>query len=676
MLETVIISRVVSERIPFSVDSEYTIAVTDDVIREMESLALADREGAAIAVVIIDAKDRKKIDRHFSSGSFPNFVYNFILCGTDEEFISFLNDKPVRVSDFRVSPFTPHEFRFTMNRTFAVLQELHENRMDLGRYIVSLADTRQDQDDLINIGRALSSEKDMEKLLRLILFLSKKITGADAGSIYLVETDENGVKRLRFKYSHTYSREIPLEEFVMEMNTRSIAGYVAVTGAVQNIPDAYNIPPDAPYVFNSSFDKQHDYISRSMLVVPMKNHIDEIIGVIQLINSKEDFDNIITGDDSEAFGILLETLEDFDRYVVTFDKKYDSLLEAIAGQAAVAIENNRLINQIQNQFEEFVRASVTAIESRDPATSGHSFRVAEICTALARAVNNVNEGYLKDFVFTDNDVRELEFASLLHDFGKVYIDLSIFKKAKKLFPTDFENLTLRLEYLYRYLELQYLYLELKVFERKLTDGTPGPDIEKIVSEKDEKLSHIKDIKRKITELNEPRVMDEDPAEVIDGIVNEIERIECLTIDGECLDIISDNNIMNLAIKRGSLNPVERQESESQVTHTYSFVRRIPWPPEYRNIPDIALRHHEKLDGSGYPDGLAGRESTLLQSRMMAIADIYDALAASDRPYKKAVPLDRVLSILREEAENNKLDRDLVELFISEKIYEKIGKVEP
>jgi HD-GYP domain-containing protein (c-di-GMP phosphodiesterase class II) len=455
------------------------------------------------------------------------------------------------------------------------------------------------------------------------------------------------------------------------MNTKSISGYVAVTGEVLNIPDAYKIDPLAPYSFNPYFDRQHNYISRSMLVVPMKNHLDEIIGVIQLINSKEDHTGVRKYE-NEAYEIKLESQSDFDKYVVPFDDRYNSLMEAIAGQAAIAIENNRLINQIQKQFEEFVKASVTAIESRDPATSGHSFRVAAICKEMANAINNVQSGYLSSFKFTDTDIKELEFAALLHDFGKVYIDLNIFKKAKKLYPKDLENLKLRMDYLYRYIELLYYSKEMEVIREGINYNKAVDNIVTLIhEEKIEKLKRIIEIKETIIKLNEPTVTEFEPDEVLRGILNEIETIECTDISGRRFEVITDLDKKNLSIKRGSLNEEERQEIESHVIETYKFVSKIPWPPEYKKIPEIALRHHEKLDGTGYPDGLAGRESVSLQSRMMAIADIFDALTAQDRPYKRAVPIERVVDILREEARSNKLDPDLVELFITEKIYEKI-----
>ena len=255
-----------------------------------------------------------------------------------------------------------------------------------------------------------------------------------------------------------------------------------------------------------------------MLVVPMKNHVDEIIGVIQLINCKENLDAVSDGV-NEAFTIkLVNRRRTLTATWSTFNRKYDSLLEAVAGQAAIAIENNRMIMQIQNQFEEFVKASVSAIESRDPATSGHSFRVAEICTAMAAAVNEVSEGYLKDYHFTETQIKELELAALLHDFGKVYIDLSVFKKSKKLYPKDFDNLCLRLNYLYRFLELQYSSRESELLKSAGKNGAADAAYEALVREKNDKLLRIMAIKGKLIEMNEPALIDENPEETLGRII--------------------------------------------------------------------------------------------------------------------------------------------------------------
>lgn len=649
-----------SEKLIITDNSEKTI---DYILNEYDEVIL-------FAVIIIPLEKYQSLERHLNLIDYSRIFYQLVIVG-DEEDIGAVSERLYHINDYITKDISDRKLNFIIKKSFSIIEKYFQTEQKKSWYYNKLIDAQRDQSDLIDIGRALSAEKDMDKLLRLILYLSKKITGADGGSIYLVEEDPSGKRRLRFKYSHTFSQEIPLEEFVMDMNTKSISGYVAVTGEVLNIPDAYKIDPLAPYSFNPYFDRQHNYISRSMLVVPMKNHLDEIIGVIQLINSKEDHTGVRKYE-NEAYEIKLESQSDFDKYVVPFDDRYNSLMEAIAGQAAIAIENNRLINQIQKQFEEFVKASVTAIESRDPATSGHSFRVAAICKEMANAINNVQSGYLSSFKFTDTDIKELEFAALLHDFGKVYIDLNIFKKAKKLYPKDLENLKLRMDYLYRYIELLYYSKEMEVIREGINYNKAVDNIVTLIhEEKIEKLKRIIEIKETIIKLNEPTVTEFEPDEVLRGILNEIETIECTDISGRRFEVITDLDKKNLSIKRGSLNEEERQEIESHVIETYKFVSKIPWPPEYKKIPEIALRHHEKLDGTGYPDGLAGRESVSLQSRMMAIADIFDALTAQDRPYKRAVPIEKVVDILREEARSNKLDADLVELFITEKIYEKI-----
>ena len=666
----VLISKKAKEFVSIPEKHDFNILEAQDVKKEINHLIDKWKGTSVLAVIFLVFDEYLELNQLISVLPFTDISYQIILFGKldDIKNINFENFKSI--SEFSLNPITDTEFNFIVRKTFFSINDAFINRSLQENYLCKLIDNKQDQEDLIDIGKSLSIEKDPDKLLRLILFLSKRITRADAGSIYLIEVDENGNKRLRFKYSHTYSRDLPLEEFVMDMNKKSIAGYVAVTGEVQNLPDVYKLPDDKPYSHNSSIDKQNKYLTRSMLAVPMKNHLDQIIGVIQLLNSKEN-PNRTKDTENEAFTLKLEKPEDFDNFVMTFDEKYDGLMEAVASQAAISIENNKMIRQIEEQFEEFVKASVIAIESRDPATSGHSFRVSEICKEMAYAVNDVSEGYLGKYKFSESEIRELEFAALLHDFGKVYIDLAIFKKAKKLYPKDLDNLNLRLSYLYKYLELQYSVKGSELLKKIGTDDTSAASFDELTNERNEKLENIRAIKTKLVEMNEPSVMDIDPEKVIDGIIKEIEVIECINIDGEKLNIISQDDHVNLCIKRGSLNPLEREEIESHVRHTYNFVSKIPWPSEYKNIPEIALRHHEKINGKGYPDGLKGKESTMLQSRMMAIADVFDALSATDRPYKKAVPLDIVLKILMEEAENDILDKDLVELFISCKLYEKV-----
>jgi HD-GYP domain-containing protein (c-di-GMP phosphodiesterase class II) len=580
-------------------------------------------------------------------------------------------DKTRRVSSCRNTPISGEEFLFLAENSFFIMEEYNLEKMEDLQARQELIDIEKDQQELIEIGKALSSEKNHEKLLDLILENARKITGADAGSIFLIETDENGDRRLVFTHAQTYSLDISYKEFSIPLDTESLAGYVAVRGEKLNFPDVYALSQDAPVSFNSSFDQENNYRTKSMLVVPMRNYMDEVIGVIQLINCKEwrRLGNEFL--DNMAHEIRLETPEDFEYKVVPFKTRYETLLEAIASQAAIAIENNRLIKQIQQQFEEFVKASVTAIESRDPATSGHSFRVAKMCIEMAYAINKEENGIFKDMSFSPVQIKELEYAALLHDFGKVYIDGAIFQKEKKLFPKDYQFLILKLDYLYRYLEIQYLQKETDIKIQAAADRNLKKILTALVKEKEEKLHRIKEIKHKVKQLNEPCVLEEKPETVLASIMKQIDDCICLDLDEQKMTIFDNMERMNLSIRKGSLNPREREEIESHVIRSYSFVSKIPWPPEFKNIPEITQKHHEKLDGTGYPNRLKGKENIPVQARMIVIADIYDALTATDRPYKKAVPVEKTLMILTLEAEKEKIDRDLVELIKKHKIYERV-----
>jgi HD-GYP domain-containing protein (c-di-GMP phosphodiesterase class II) len=526
---------------------------------------------------------------------------------------------------------------------------------DLG--LRDLADAYLDQRLLISIGRALNVERDTDKLLKMILFVSKKITCADACSIFLLE-DEG--RRLRFKHSHTTSNDLDYEEFTLERDKHSIAGYVSITGEVLNIKDAYDLDPALPFGFNQSFDVLNGYRTKSMLVVPMKNHLDEMIGVIQLINSKES-PSLPPGQD--AFAILLKTRDDFEEKVFPFKARYNSLMVAVANQAAIAIENARMIKQIKEQFEAFVSASVMAVESRDPATSGHSHRVSLMAVALARAVNAAETGPYAPRRFSETELVELGYAGLLHDFGKVYIDPQVFLKAKKLYPRDYDCLVMRLNYLYRTVECGYA-------ERRIESAASSDSdaLARLNREKDAVLDELLGVSTLVSMLNEPKATVEDPREGIDRILKTPVPGFAQGLDGTPIPLLTESEIVNLSVARGSLNEDERKIIQSHVEHTYAFVSKIPWPPEFRRIPEYAYAHHEMMDGSGYPRGIKG-DAIPAQSRILAVCDIFDALIASDRPYKKALRAERALEILREEGERGKLDPDLVALFIEGRAWE-------
>jgi HD-GYP domain-containing protein (c-di-GMP phosphodiesterase class II) len=522
-----------------------------------------------------------------------------------------------------------------------------------------LADAYIDQRLLISIGRSLNMERDTEKLLHLILHVARKITSADAGSIFLLE---DGGKTLRFAYAHTHSLDLDYQEFVMERDRASIAGYVSLTGDVLNIDDAYRLPDGLPYRFNPSFDMLNGYRTKSMLVVPMKNHLDQIIGVIQLINSKEKAGPAVR---NAADSIRLETKADFEKMVTPFKARYESLMVAVANQAAIALENSRMIKQIHDQFEAFVSASVMAVESRDPATSGHSFRVSVMAQEIAKAISHTGIGPYAKRQFSENELKELRYSGLLHDFGKVYIDPQVFLKAKKLYPRDFDYLRLRLRYLQRSGQAV-------LYRRALDSASCGRSDEASGLGRDAEslLCTLGGIEPVVAKLNEPQQGVADPAAEIGKIMG-IELPDFVVgLGGEPIPLLTEEEIDNLLIPRGSLNSRERAVIESHVEHTYAFVSKIPWPPEYPNIPEYAFKHHEFLDGSGYPRGLSAPDIPL-QARILTVCDIFDALIASDRPYKKALPLSQSIIILNDMAEKGKLDKEVVRIMVENRVWDAI-----
>jgi len=504
--------------------------------------------------------------------------------------------------------------------------------------------------ELNKIGIALSTERDPVKLFNRILQSSREITSADAGSLYLVEGDEETGRQLRFKVSQNDSIDVRYEEFVMPITKGSIAGYVAATGETLNIPDVYGIPPDCEYRFNSHNDESTGYRSTSMLVAPMRNHKDEITGIIQLINCKKDFSVMLNH----------ENVHD---EVRAFDQNDEGLLLSLASQAAVALDNNTLIKSIQRLFEGFVTASVTAIESRDPTTSGHSFRVANLTVSLATLADRCDTGKLKSVRFDPDEIKEMRYAALLHDFGKVGVRENVLVKAKKLYPMQLDLIQQRFEYLKKAWEAEFYRSK---FNMLLSSGKENFDagIQELETAYQNRLNLLNDYLNFITSSNEPTVLPEGNFERLLKIAAEEELIP----PGSHGPLLTGEEIQFLSIRKGNLNDRERNEIQSHVTHTFLFLSKIPWTSELRGVPKIAYGHHEKLDGTGYPNRLRG-DDIPIQTRVMTISDIYDALTASDRPYKRAVPPERALDIIAYEVKQQQLDADLWELFLEGKVYQ-------
>lgn len=337
-------------------------------------------------------------------------------------------------------------------------------------------------------------------------------------------------------------------------------------------------------------------------------------------------------------------------------------LESIASQAAIAIGNSKLLDSIQILFDGFINASVKAIESRDPTTSGHSSRVATLTIALAETVDQLKTGRFANLSFTADQLSEIRYASLLHDFGKIGVRERVLVKSKKLYPEEQQALMDRFRLIRAMMELKSSKEQISYFLNETHEKALG----KYDANSDslqEKLEELDDYLKLILSANEPTVMAQEGFEKL----QEIAQLTFQPPTGVPVCYLSEDELNSLSVKKGSLNEKDRQEIESHVTHTFNFLNIIPWSENLDRVPEIAHAHHEKLNGSGYPQQLTESEIPL-ESKMMTIADIYDALTAWDRPYKKAMPSERALNILNFEAKDKHIDPDLLEIFISAKLY--------
>jgi HD-GYP domain-containing protein (c-di-GMP phosphodiesterase class II) len=512
---------------------------------------------------------------------------------------------------------------------------------------------------LNRVGIALMSERNLDALLNLILEKAMELTGSDAGCLYLVETDETRAerpgdywsdKRIRFKLTRNGSVAFDFAETTMPPSRSSVSGYVMLEGKPLNIPDVYAIPDTAAFRHNHGFDLTSGYRTRSMLTLPMKDNKGRVVGAIQLINKCRHRTGPIT------------SLAAADRQVVPYSQEDLNLSLSLASQASVAIANAQYERDIQKLFEGFINASVTAIESRDPTTSGHSHRVAEACVRLAESLVRSPPPRFRGLAFGETQLRELRYAALLHDFGKIGVREHILTKAKKLFPEELEGIRLRSEYIKR--TIQWEAEKAKVaFLRSGPIAGADEALRRIAAQEREDMAQVDAFFAAVAKANEPAFLDAAAAE-------SLRAAGLRTFAGPQsapAAYLKPEELARLLIPAGTLSEAERDEINSHVTHTWKFLSAIPWTPDLRQVPAIAYSHHEKLDGTGYPRRLIGGDIPL-PSRIMAICDIYDALAAADRPYKKAMPTEKALAILDKEAQAGKLDADLFRVFVEAKVY--------
>jgi len=509
------------------------------------------------------------------------------------------------------------------------------------------------------IGLALSKEKDMDKLLEMILLEAKRISNADGGTLYMM-TDDQRLKfsimitdSLNIHMGGTSGKEIPFYPVKLYMddgqpNKTMIAANAGLTGDTINIPDAYKAK-GFDFSGTKAFDEKTGYRSKSFLTVPLKNHEAEIIGVLQLLNAQD-----------------VKT-----KKVISFSDSVQISVEALSSQAAVAITNKNLIKDLEILFESFIKLIASAIDAKSPYTGGHCARVPEITMMLAESVNEINDGPFAGIQFTDKEMYELKIAAWLHDCGKVTTPEAVVDKGTKL-ETIYDRIhtvATRFEVLRRDEEIKYLKKQLKIQKNdSLIENEKKEALKKARSLYLKRIKQQEDDKSFIEESN---VGGEFMSKERKDRVNKIASYRWKD-NGSPKPFFSEDEVYNLCISRGTLTPEERKIINDHIVVTIDMLEQLPYPKHLRNVPEFAGGHHEKLDGTGYPKGLNHSEMSV-QAKIMAIADIFEALTARDRPYKKGKTLSQAMRILGFMKNDAHIDTELFEVFVKEKIYLKYAE---
>ena len=509
------------------------------------------------------------------------------------------------------------------------------------------------------IGLALSKEKDMDKLLEMILLEAKRISNADGGTLYMM-TDDQRLKfsimitdSLNIHMGGTSGKEIPFYPVKLYMddgqqNKTMIAANAGLTGDTINIPDAYKAK-GFDFAGTKAFDEKTGYRSKSFLTVPLKNHEDEIIGVLQLLNAQD-----------------IKT-----KKVIPFSGNVQKSVEALSSQAAVAITNKNLIKDLEVLFESFIKLIASAIDAKSPYTGGHCSRVPEITMMLAESVNEINDGPFAGIQFTDKEMYELKIAAWLHDCGKVATPEAVVDKGTKL-ETIYDRIhtvATRFEVLKRDEEIKYLKKQLKIQkDDSLIENQKKEALKKARTLYLKRIKQQEDDKSFIEESNiGGEFMSQDRKDRVNKIASYRWKD-----NGSPKPFFSEDEIYNLCISRGTLTPEERKIINDHIVVTIDMLEQLPYPKHLRNVPEFAGGHHEKLDGTGYPKGLNHSEMSV-QAKIMAIADIFEALTARDRPYKKGKTLSQAMRILGFMKNDAHIDTELFEVFVKEKIYLKYAE---
>ncbi|OPY57039.1 MAG: Cyclic di-GMP phosphodiesterase response regulator RpfG [Pelotomaculum sp. PtaU1.Bin035] len=495
-------------------------------------------------------------------------------------------------------------------------------------------------ENLLNVGIALTAEKDHNRLLELIVTEARNITNCDAGTLYLRQGEQLVFKIIQTQSQNVFQggsgEEIKLPP--VKLVKDNVSAYVALTGQTVNIPDVY-FAEGFDFSGPRKYDKITGYRTQSMLVVPMGNHEGEIIGVLQLINSLED-DNL---------------------KVRVFPEHYQKVIESLASQAAIALTNAQLLKDIENLFKSFVEVMATAIDARTPYNANHTRRVAMLARATAEAINIVYTGPFAHEYFNTERLEQLTMAGWLHDIGKVTTPLSVMDKATRL-EGRIEIVLQRLDYIYQLEKTNSLARQMELLkEGRLQEVDQESSLSNL------RLAKVKEIKDLIIECDSPATF------INDQILEQLQEAASYTYyDAAGIErpYISDKELECLSVRKGTLTDGERKIMEQHVTYTGKMLEKITFIKKLKDVPVFASMHHEFLDGKGYPGGLKG-EDIPLEGRILCLVDIYDALTAGDRPYKKAMTWEEALRILGFMIKEGKLDEELFNVFKEYRVWEKV-----
>jgi HD-GYP domain-containing protein (c-di-GMP phosphodiesterase class II) len=508
-----------------------------------------------------------------------------------------------------------------------------------------MSDLLQQIDQLNKIGIALSAESDTQKLLEIIMMGAKQLTHADGGSLYflkdglltfeIISNDSLGKHMGGTSGSDITFPAIPTQIDGRD-NHGNVVSHCVLTETTINITDAYH-EDGFDFTGTRKFDRNTGYRTMSILTIPLKDHEKEIIGVLQLINARSSSSDT----------------------VIPFSAVNQQLAESLASQAAVALTQRRLITELQVLFESFIKMIASAIDDKSPYTGGHCRRIPVLTMMLAEAAHNSDLGVLADFVITDKDRYELETAAWLHDCGKVVTPEYVMDKSTKL-----ETITDRVLLIGSRIEILIREAEITFLRDKIDLMSASQSFESIERKFQKQCEQYRNDLEFITTINiGGEFMTDDD---IDR-VSELAQLSWVDQSGDRQPLVTEDELTNLCIRRGTLNDDERVVINNHIVATIKMLESLPFPKNLQNVPEYAGGHHEKMDGTGYPKGLR-KEEMSIQARIMAVADIFEALTASDRPYKSGKKLSECLKIMGFMKKENHIDPDIFDIFIKNKVY--------